>query len=667
MQVINIIVKKPPKDISDKLSKEISKVKFSFQNSNLRKSDESLEKIADDLKEKYDIWKKKTKALRQKLIENNDLLEGVTESVDFPFEGASNIRTNYVSGIARIFKAVFNKAMFSDPNIFSAVSKSENISKEELTKIEEINNYSFHTKSNGLNILRKGIIPCFRDGTLIISGYWERQIERAYDYKNYTSAEDFIRDYPTAEDAGIEQEEYDKIMDSFIIDPETEVNVSYYYDFVKYEGPRYEIIPLAKFIFYPFHATEMSELEMYGSEYYLSESELTEKAKRGEFYQKKVNELLEQKENVKDVWSASRNFIEGLAARVEGKEKEPYLIVDCVYKTDLDGDGIREKYFVTFNPTFKKILSFKPYLFRRNIDFCVPFKFVSRDNRFLGVSLLSENYNNFIEIDTLHRNRNNIRTLVTSPIMLANKSLKDDLDFWADKNLIRPGVTFWVNDINSGVKQLVLQNLDQPGNSLDEENLLNRYIELSIGASQGLSGKSTPEDPRSPMGKTIALLQQANQRIEDYITEFATSVPELANLNFSLLSQYSNEEIKYHIEQNGELVTKSIDKNLLTKDIYWYSKKRSLTLSPEFSMQRIGGLFQLYMQMYKLIMMGDEKVIDLWNRMVKVSGEPDSEKLMVKPKSNVPINQQGQNIMALLQGQAQQPMPGAVTPGQVRT
>ena len=175
------------------------------------------------------------------------------------------------------------------------------------------------------------------------------------------------------------------------------------------------------------------------------------------------------------------------------------------------------------------------YFLRKNIDFCVDFRYLRREDRFLAPSLLGDAQDKIELLDAIHRHRNNIRMLVAGPIMLANKREKENLDPWRPENLIQPGNTFWVDNPDNAIKQLVLQNLDQPGNSRDEEELLNRYIEFTLGPTQALSGKETPSDPRAPMGKVIALLQQANLRIDDYLDEFRRSLPELAKLHYSLL------------------------------------------------------------------------------------------------------------------------------------
>ena len=133
------------------------------------------------------------------------------------------------------------------------------------------------------------------------------------------------------------------------------------------------------------------------------------------------------------------------------------------------------------------------------------------------------------------------------------------------------------------------------------------------------------------MGKTIALLQQANGRIDDYLDEFRRSMPDLAKLHCALLAQFGPDRVKYNIEQDGKLAVKSLDKKVFfDNSIVWRAKRRSVTLSPEFSMQRLGGLLQTYAQLLPLIQANDQKAVEMWNRMVVASGEPQKEKLMIQ-------------------------------------
>jgi hypothetical protein len=550
--------------------------------------------------------------------------------------------------MARTFKSTFNKTAYQDPDIFTAVSKKEDL-KEQLSDIEESVNYSFHSECNGLDILKQGTIPCLRDGTLIISGYWDRQIEKCNDSKSYKSFSEFQTDFPDYSSAGMTEQEYSDIADSFIINDENEVIANYQFDNILYDGPAYEIVPLARFIYYPIHVTRIRDMKMYGREYFITKDKLNEGVKRKEFYEQSVTDLIAKKASgEKDNWSASKNFIDRLA-KSPLTEDAPFKVADVVWKADLDGDGVNEKYLVTFSVEHKGIiLAFRNYHIRNNIDFCIDFRLSAREDRFLGGSLINEGMDKFKLLDAIHRNRNNVRMLTTSPIMLINKNYKEDLDFYRPENIVKPGTAYYVDDVNSAMKQLAIQDLSRSADSADEEDRIVRYLEFCLGPTQAMSGKETGQDPRAPMGKTIALLQQANGRIDDYLDEFRRSLPDLAKLHCALLAQFGPDKIKYNVEQDGELVVKEVEKQLfLSNDIIWRSKRRSVTLSPEFAMSRLGGLLQTYVQLLPLIQAGDQKAIEIWNRFVIASGEPDKEILMIKKEvlapgqvsSSHPINQ----------------------------
>jgi hypothetical protein len=628
--VLNIFTKTPP-SIDESIKKELDRVEEITKDKNLKKSPEKLRELGCKIWKEYKAWEKQTLPNRRNLTKLNEMLEGVVEETNFPFEGSSNITIGYASGMARTFKSTFNKTAYQDPDIFTAVTRDSALI-EKLDDIEEAVNYSFHSECNGLDILKQGTIPCLRDGTLIISGFWDRQIEKCSDYKSYKTFIDFQNDFPNFASAGISEAEYAEIADEFIKSEDTEIICNFQYDNILYDGPAYEIVPLTRFVYYPTQSTRIRDMKLYGKEYFITKDKLKEGVERGEYYKESVEKLCDRKPSGEnDFWSSSKNFIEKIT-RPTIEDEKPFKVVDAVWKADLDGDGIKEKYLVTFSSEHEGVvLSFRNYHIRNNIDFCVDFRLSAREDRFLGISLIGEGQDKFNLLDTIHRNRNNVRMLTTSPILLIQKNMKEDMDLFRAENIIKPGCAFFVDDVDKGIKQLPLQDLSRSNDNMDEENQIVRYLEFCLGPTQAMSGKETQQDPRAPMGKTIALLQQANGRIDDYLDEFRRSIPELAKLHCALLAQFGQDQVKYNIEQDGELTIKELDKKILFKNnIIWQAKRRSVTLSPEFGLQRIGGLLQTYAQLLPLIQQGDEKAIELWNRMVIVSGEPQKEKLMIQ-------------------------------------
>ena len=619
---------KPPASVIEKEKAEADRVKKFLRSRKLNLSPEKVTRIEQDLDKKFVSWNKGTKALRDRLVRWQELLEGIVEKTNMPFEGASNITIHYAAGMARTFRATFNKTLYQDANIFMPVVAPDfEITAEDHMALEEGFNHSFSTAYNGIEILKEGTIPVLRDGVLVISGSWEREVEKCFEYKSYADYTGFMKDYPDAETAGVDDEKFKGIQDHFITEPDEEVEVIYEHDFVKFDGIKYAIDSLAKFVRFPVFSKCIPDMTLYGNLSSISKEDLKMAGKRKKYYADAIERVLDKKmDSTIDAWEKSAAWISGV--NVSQDDNKPIKILKGVYKTDLDGDGVPAKYMVTYAPDTKVLLAIEPYSIRRNQDLAVAFRLISRENRFEGVSLVGDTEDLFNQIDVLHRHRNNVRMLVTSPVFIGNATYKDQIDLGRGDNVIRPGLTLWVMgaDFKSAIQQLPIQNLDQPGNSIDEEQFLTRHVELAWGPTQGLSGQQTAEDPRSPARKTQMLMTAANARVDDYIDEFAFSLPELAKLHATLLFQYYGDK-EYTFDQNNTVKKFPIDL-LANPGIKWMAKRRSVNLTPEFAMARLANLTQLYMGLLPRMMVGDPIAIEMWNRQLVNSGEPDARKLI---------------------------------------
>ena len=628
---------KAPSDVAKKAREQTRRVESFLRSSKLRWGPDKLDNLEKFLWKRYEASRKETRPLRRKLIEWNDLLEGVVEETNFPFEGASNLTLHYAAGIVGTFRSQFVSTQFQDPDIFSVSSRpgSGKHSPDDLKNHEEGLNYIFHSDSNGLDILKDAVVPCVRDGTAVVQGSWERRLERGNDSRIYGSALDFNRDYPSAEASGLSEEDYASLMDKWIFIQDFELQTKFHYDFVAQDGIEFSIISLANFIFWPTYAPTIRRMEMYGSLYEMSPVAVKLAVKQGEFYKERADEALKGGRKFGgDEWSASRNFVERLA-RTLGDEDQPIQLADLVVKWDSDDDGIPEKYLVTYAPEARKVLAVDNYPIRRNIDMAVALRMVKRENRFLGVSLVGDTEDLFLFMDTIHNHRNNVRMIATSPVFKTNEQYKEALDLGRSENVFRPGLNFWINakDWNTSIEQVAIANLDQPGNSLDEEAIIERKIELRFGPTQGLSGRETPSDPRAPAAKTLGLLQQATKRIDDYGEEWQSSYPDIAELTVALRLQYGPDRVSFQGTKEGQAAPVDISRDdFALEGVRYKGKRRSVTLSPEFAMQRLGGLMQVYAGLMPLLVQQDPRAIELWNRTVRASGEPDVEKLLWQGK-----------------------------------
>ena len=625
-----------PPAIRDKEAKDAENVERFMKERNKLLSKKQLEKLEKHLRKVVKAAKKESDPLRSRLIRYSDMLEGIVEETNFPFEGASNITLRYGTGLARTFESAFNKTVYSDEDLFYPVfdpgaEQELKINEQQLVMLQEGFNHSFSQKTNGLRILKGGTIPAFRDGTFLIEGSWERRTERVNDQKTYRNIDEFQKDYPDNEAAGISLESYQGILDQFLVEPETELICRFSYDFVKFDGIEYRQVLRAKFLVYPTSSKNIDESSLFGCFFEIDKAVLERRGKRGEFYNDQVKKALTKKAAASlDHWDRNRLFVQGLSA--PEPESAPFRMIDLVIKFDMDDDDVLEQYHVKAVVEGEGVIvvACRPYDLRHNIPNVIPMRLVGRDHAFDGISLIGDGEDLFNQVDTLFRHDNNVMMLTTSPMFLADQTLKDTIDLGRAENVMRPGITYWVADPDKNpIRQLVVQDVAaSSGDNNNKMAILSRFAELLIGVSQGESGAQTPDDPRAPARKTQLLLMQANRRIDNCIDEWCLSFPDLAKLHATLLYQFSG-SAQYRFS-GADKQPKTFDISLLVHPgLKWSPRRRSVTLTPEFALARLQSLFATYSQMRPLLMQGDQVAIEMWNRNVKNSGEPQCEKFMI--------------------------------------
>lgn len=665
----------PPKDIAESEERAADRAER-FLKARLKPlSETKAARIEKTLDKWYTAWKKQTETQRKRLTRYSDLLEGIVEDSNMPFEGSSNITLHYAAGMTRTFRASFNKTAYQDEDIFYPIPSPEMQKQfasqpEVLQALDEGFNYSFAHGCNGLRTLKEGTVPVVRDGTLVVSGYWCREVRRVFDQRTYRSLEEFQKDYPDFESAGASEDDYISIIDFFLAHSEPVANpqnqqgqpaqaptldtpelvVSFEYDHVYKDEPDYRVGPWAKFVRYPTFVRELSDCQLYGYEIKESRDIVKLKKKRGEYYERGAQKAIDAKVSEQtDAWDKSLGYVEGITPPQNNEEKPVKYIDGCCWM-DLDDDGIPEKYLVKYAPEEKALLSLTQHRLRKGIDASVVFRLIRRENRLDGVSLIGDCEDLFNQVDLLTRHRNNVRILTTSPIFLANSRYKEQIDLGRAENVIRPGVTYWVDDVNKALMQLPIQDLSSSGDSMDEQQLYGRHIELVFGPTQGLSGAQTSEDPRAPARKTQMLMVQANGRVDDYLDEFMSSLPALAEVHSALLYQYSQES-NLSVNKGGKLLSFPVQL-LASPGLQWAAKRRSVQLTPEFAMARLNNLMTLYANLKPLLSSADPIAMELWNRQVVASGEPQADKFLLSGEN---LQRVQQSMQAMIQMQQAQP------------
>lgn len=638
-----------PPDIKAGEVKDADRIDKLIRSANKKLSDQQIARIEKHLQKVIRAARREYEPLRSRLVKYDDMLEGIVEETNFPFEGGSNVTLRFGAGLARTFQAVFNKTVYSDEDLFTPVfdpgaAKELNLTAQSIETLQEGFNHSFNTACNGIRELKGGTIPAFRDGTYLIEGSWERKTERVNDQRTYRTPEDFMKDYATAKDAGVSEEEYARILDYFLVEDDCEVIARFSYNCAVQDGIEYQQVLRAKFLIYPTSVKKLRQASMYGCVFELTKGEIKQRVARGEFYKDGATKAVARRAgNSNDPWDSNRMLIEKRSA--PDVDSIPYKLAHIVFKFDLDNDDTMEQYNakVIIDGDNVSLVAFSPYEIRRNIPSIVPFRLVARDHAFDGISMIGDGEDIFNQVDTLFRHDNNVMMMTTSPMFLADSALKDQLDLGRAENVLRPGVTFWVpNPDKQPIRQLIVQDIAAAsGDNNIKISMLSRFVEMLLGVSQGESGGQSPDDPRAPAHKTQLLLMQANKRIDQCIDEWCLSFPELAQLHSTLLYQFSPEG-KYEyvpkpkMQMPGQEAQAQVEeaknfdlKILADPRLKWMPRRRAVSLTPEFAINRLQSLMQTYAFLRPLIMQGDAVAIEAWNRMVSASGEPQAEKFMV--------------------------------------
>lgn len=597
-----------------------------------------------------------TANLRRRLNTLNDILEGVSQEVNSPFPQASNVDVKMAIGIARTLSSTMKRALFSDPDRAFVASIDDESRRQDANEVEAAFNWKAAHENGLIDAMKDAIVPIFRDGTSFIQGVWEKDIQRAIDYRSYDTAEAFMVDYPDPESAGVSEDKFNEIL-AHLSAPDASLDICFEHDYVKKDGAAFSVVTLPRFHWWPLSVRKLSECEIYGVKMEESEATMKKKAKTKEYKPDVVEVCLSStKDGGLDQWGRSRDFIEGINRQgAKRKEFENYRLVLTI---DLDGDDIPEKYMGVYNHASGRFLNFDRYKIRNNVDFLVPVKFDGRDDRMLGKSLLYDGMDLFQEITDIHRSRNNNRMLSDTVAFKANRTQKDELE--SQLNNWRPGVVVWVNKMDD-VEQFALQNRSNTQNSLDEENSLRGYVEFVVGPTQGLSGQETKGDSSAPATKHLSKLRQAGYRIDDYIDEFKRSFPKIAQLALALEYQYGLREMAYRAKNDDGMASKTIKRALfgiegLSMDI----NARSVIMSPEFEMERILAL-KNEAAANPSVMANKPQILGiLWDRFVVASRTQNPEELKLGELAMQPPMPQIPGLPGAAPGAG---IPGAGSPG----
>lgn len=561
--------KKPPQSLKeseemvDNLIERIKRREVSL-------TDDETSQLNLELEDMVFSWEDSRSGLETKLRDLNDQDEAVTYQTDHPWPGANSTtlslgkikKREVVSVISRtsIRPIPFAVASYAGPD--SLYDQSKQFVKDLEAFVEDkIKN---DTNVHQMIEMSPGVI--FRDGTCPLQIMWETEYENVSDWKLYRSAVEFASDYPDAESAGISKKKYQKIIDS--ISQGNSWEIRYEYDVPTYDGPKAYLVPLIDLFHYPVYVSDMKDMICYGKRIYYTDYQLKMKANMGFFDKEMVDDITKSaSDQRRDSLTTSRDRIEGINRDTTRKNSMEYEVFELVYKgpvTDEDRkNNVYRKYVIYYYRKTQKILRVEHYPIRKGAVNYFPLRFIKRDGRFLGVSLMDDIADLSLDADIQNRQIINSRTITHVPSFKAKMSSKGTFDPSRREFRFRPGVTFYLADPATDVVQFDIRPVDLSG-SMDNILFYMQMIDMIVGSTSGFSGQSNPIDPRAPARKQQEQLRQASNRLDDYVKNLIPDFSAICQFVVDLYYQYAPERIKYYARtEDGILVQKEMERTKL--------------------------------------------------------------------------------------------------------
>lgn len=583
----------PPQDLKESQD-DIAEISDRFKRNEIKLTDEELDSLKQKLRLIIDNWKSSRSGLAEKLKIWNDKFEGVVTVTDFPWVGSSFVDIPLAKIKAREIKSVLNRSvMRPEPFLMVKTTGPSIVQTEYRSTAREIENFvedAIKRKTNIHRKLKEAIHVITRDGTCPIQIVWESDWERVYDYKTYTKPEDFIRDYPTAEDAGISDKEYGSIL-SKLGDGKTH-EVLFEYDVANYDGPKAYMVPLVDFVHFPVYVNNLDDTLCHGKRIWFTDYQVQNMYVKRKFNDKEqVEKLIATSSDVHDNdYTSARDAIEGISRDGSNNSGPEYEFFELVFKGSLTkkdkADGIQRKYLINYHHRSNEVFRVEPYPVRKGKISYFLLRYIVRDNRLLGQSLIDDAYDIFDEINILHRQRINSRTITHVPTFKAKDAAKDRFDPSRPQLRFRPGRVFWVKDM-ADMEQFDIRPVDLSG-SVDEEMLLFQLVDMVFGSTSGLSGQSNPLDPRAPARKQTELIRMSANRIEDLAEPLTEEFGKIGQHVVDLYYQYGKDRLKYYVKQeDGSMIEEEIERNKLhNPNITFAVKGTSIFDNPEQEYQR---------------------------------------------------------------------------------
>lgn len=539
----------------------------------LELSEDQKERIKLRLKKEIDQWVEETSELHRMLEEDNDLVEGIVDESQALWDGAFVTHVPVTGMYMAVFHSVERRSILGADTIWygELMPGTPDSLRPVLAQIDEMINYKARSEWNIVDVIGDAIWNKNRDGLAPVQVVYARETDSFSDTAIVTSIEEFDSEFPTPEDAGMTDEEFQEIRAQVEVQAtmENPIEIPYTAEKIKYEGPKGYVIDLVNFATFPPTVADIEDENCrgYGKRYPLRPGVIRQKGNEEIWYKDAVKRLLKKKGGgtaETPSFLLAQEDIEGFA---RSNKEHDFWFFELVYKIDLgeDGkkkskDGKEKTLLLTYCHSEDELVAASDYPYA--ISHYALFKAERRSNRLIGKSVPRITGEGNYEIDYQHQQRNNSRTISGVPSFKMRKGSNRDFDPEAEENRWRPGVIFKLEDPD-GFDQFKVQPVDL-GESLAEEANMMKMLDLRTGAAASLlSGHVAPGDPSAPGNKTTALIGQTSLRMEDPIAEDRKGVEKIGDICLSHMYQFGPMFIQYEGDENGVKRTKQLFKKLL--------------------------------------------------------------------------------------------------------
>lgn len=590
-------------------------------------SDDAKRRLKKFLKKNLGKWEEDTADRRANLVADNDLVENVVEDTGWPYEGAPNIHMPITSVYMKIFKSVQKRSILGSGELWHAKLAPEAFGtpvEAIAPDIAEMMNYKAAHEWNIMEAVEDVFHPTNRDGLGILKTPFVETVEKQRDILIFTDIAEFAAQFPTAEAAGMDPEEYEKTLVSMRgASPESPVEIPVEFEKVVYSGPKSKVVELVDFVTFPANCRSLSHEDCrgYGELFMLRKGAVREKARSKAWDEEAVKRVLKSRAKSEDnELRKSQDEIEGLASGTN----DEYRFLEIVVWFPLEKDGEEQKLLVTYSKDHDELMAVMEYPYR--VDFYSLFRIEKRTNRLVGNSIPSQTRDINALIDKQITQRVLSREITTIPSFKGRKTAKGDFDPEAEENRWRPGVIFWLDDPDA-FDQFKVQPTDL-GESMQEEKNAMATLDLLLGSSASLlSGQASTSDPGAPGNKTAMMINQSNLRMDDPITTIRDGIDHLGEVCLSHLYQFGPPEIAYVTDAQGPTTVKTLHKKLLRSGIRMTMAGVNVVDNPQAEMQRWFGVYGQMVQ-EPLVAQNPEARLEILGLALRSGRVPNRQKIL---------------------------------------